>query len=288
MRRLITSILLSGAIALQLHAEVIRVSASDLLSDFIAEPLQLDAEQRGNDLEIKAVGSLTALEHLRVGKADLAIIAIPSGDALPEGDFSVEPFAYEVAVVVVNKDNPLNDVTLSQLGGIFGDSENYNFTTWDQLGLRGWDRRGIKTMAAQNSESIALELFKHSILKGGKLKSGVAMVKTDEVEHLVESDSSAIAVLSRLPQSEKIKPLMLSLETDKPAFGPSENNIHYGDYPIRLAFYLVYRSSDFGKLGGLIDFLYSDEVAQVLGENSLFSLPDTVRRQLQTDLQFKK
>ena len=288
MRRLITSILLSGAISLQLQAEVIRVSASDLLSDFIAEPLQWDAEQRGEDFEIKGIGSVSALERLRAGQADLAIIAIPTDAAWPEGDFNVEPFAYDVAVVVVNNDNPLNEVTLSQLGGIFGGSENYNFTTWDQLGLRGWDRRGIKSMAAQNSDSVSLELFKHSVLMGGKLKSGVAMVKAVEVERLVESDSSAIAVLSSLPQSEKIKPLMLSLATDKPAFGPTENNIHYGDYPIRLAFYLVYRSSDSEKLGGLLHSLYSDEVAQVLTGNHLFSLPDTVRRQFQTDLQFLK
>lgn len=288
MRILIPVILFYCSLSATLTAEGLRISASDLLSGFITEPLNAAAQQRDTVYEVKGVGSLPALQLLQAGQTDLAILAIPEGEPLPAGELSVQPFAYDAAVVVVSQLNPLNELSLAQLGGIYGQNEALNLTTWGQLELPGWESRGIKAVAAQNSESVALELFKHKVLGGDDLKTGVAVLKQPQVERLIESDLAVIAVLPGMPQSSKLKPLMLSVDLSKPAFGPSENNIHYGDYPVRLAFYLVYHSSDAQKLEPVFSILYGEEVTERLRRNNLFCLPDTVRRKVRTDLEFTK
>ena len=118
------------------------------------------------------------------------------------------------------------------------------------------------------------------------MKPSVAMVKDSEVEDLLRSDAASIAILSRMPKLSSVKVLMLSTgsDSDAPAFGPSDDNVHYGDYPIRLAFYIAFNERDEAKLRQVIREMFDDEVADSLRENDLIALPDTVRRKLLIDL----
>ena len=126
--------------------------------------------------------------------------------------------------------------------------------------------------------------LKHTVFKGGAIKQKVAMVKDDEVEDMLEGDAASIAIMSALPASKKVKTVMVAETADSPAFGPSEDNVHYGDYPIRLAFYIVFNKRDEEKLKPVLRVLLNDAVAKGLRENDLFALPDTIRRKLTIDL----
>jgi len=277
--------LLPLALLAPAQADEIRIAASDLLSDYIEAPLKAYGESHDVDFDIDGIGSLPALDRLRSDEIDLAIIAVPEGDLVPRDEFSIYPFAYDAAVIVVNDSNPIDEISLARLGGVFGTSEEFNFNTWGDLGLSGWGSRNIKPLAGTSEDSIALELFKYSVFKGGGvMKSGVAMVKDSEIEDLLRSDAASIAILSRMPKDSRIKVLMVSAGSDAPAFGPSDDNVHYGDYPIRLAFYIAYNPRDEAKLREVVRLLLEDEVATSLRENDLLALPDTVRRKLLIDL----
>jgi ABC-type phosphate transport system substrate-binding protein len=280
------SILLSIAAATSsANAEEIRIAASDLLAAFIEAPLAAYSEDNGTiSFAVESIGSLPALDRLRSDEIDMAIIAVPEVDAELRQDFAVYPFAYDVAVIAVNSGNPIDEITLGRLGGIFGSNEEYNFNSWGDLGLSGWGSRTIKTLAGPADDSISLELFKHSVFKGGIMKPKVAMVKDSEVEGLLIAEPAAIAILSGLPKSDKVKTIMISEATGSPAFGPSEDNVHYGDYPIRLAFYIAFSKRDEAKLKPVLRVLFNDDVAASLRENNLFALPDTIRRKLTIDL----
>ncbi|MEN8661873.1 MAG: substrate-binding domain-containing protein [Lentimonas sp.] len=267
-----------------LHAEEIRISASDLLAEFIKAPLAAYGDENNITFDIEGVGSLPALDNLRSDDIDLAILAIPEMDAELREEYHLYPFAYDVAVVVVNASNPIDEITMDHLGGIFGANEEYNFNTWGDLGLSGWGSRSIKPIAAPSMDSISLELLKHSVFKGGGMKQKVTMSKDAEVEEQVVSDPASIAIISALPASNKVKAIMISETEDSPAFGPSEDNVHYGDYPIRLAFYIVFNKRDEEKLKPVLRVLFGDEIASSLRENKLFALPDTIRRKLTVDL----
>lgn len=268
------------------QADEIRIAASDLLADYIKAPLVAYGEKNETTFKIDKIGSLPALDRLRSDEIDLAIIAVPEGTEVPREEFSVYPFAYDVAVVIVNESNPIDEISLARLGGIFGSNEEFSFNTWGDLGLSGWGSRNIKPLSGTSNESIALELFKFSVFKGGGMKPGVAMVKSNEVADLVSDDAASIAILSQMPEGGNVKVLMVSTDesTDAPAFGPTDDNVHYGDYPIRLAFYIAYSKRDEDKLREIVRLLLEDDVANSLRENHLLALPDTVRRKLLIDL----
>lgn len=281
-----TLLLLPLALIASVGAEEIRIAASDLLAEYIQEPLEAFGEENDTTFVIDSIGSLPALDRLRSDEIDLAIIAVPQGNEVPRDEFSLYPFAYDVAVVVVNESNPIDEISLDRLGGIFGANEEFTFNTWGELGLSGWGNRNIKAFAGASEESIALELFKYSVFKGGTMKTGVTMVKDSEVEALVSSDAASIAILSRMPRLSSVKVVSVSdsTSTDSPPFSPSDDNVHYGDYPIRLAFYIAYNERDAAKLRPVVRALLNDQVAAGLRENHLLALPDTVRRQLLIDL----
>jgi ABC-type phosphate transport system substrate-binding protein len=268
------------------QAEEIRIAASDLLADYIKAPLKAYAAENDSTFVVDSIGSLPALDRLRSDEIDLAIIAVPDGHKVPRDEFSVYPFAYDVAVIAVNATNPINEISLARLGGIFGSNEELNVNTWGELGLSGRGSRNIKALVGTSDESIALELFKYSILKSGVMKPSVSMVKDAEVEDLLRSDAASIAILSRMPENKNIKVLMVSSDSDTyaPAFGPTDDNVHYGDYPIRLAFYIVHNLRDDAKLRPTIRELLNDEVATSLRSKDLIALPDTVRRKFLIDL----
>jgi len=281
-----TLLLLPLTLIATAQAEEIRIAASDLLADYIKAPLKAYAAENDSTFVVDSIGSLPALDRLRSDEIDLAIIAVPDGDEVPRNEFSVYPFAYAVAVIVVNDSNPIDEISVARLGGIFGSNEELNLNTWGELGLSGRGSRNIKALAGTSDESIAMELFKYSILKGGVMKPSVSMVKDAEVEGLVRPDAASIAILSRMPENKNIKVLMVSSDSDTyaPAFGPTDDNVHYGDYPIRLAFYIVYNLPDDAKLRPTIRELLNDEVATSLRSKGLIALPDTVRRKFLIDL----
>ncbi len=284
-----TLLLLPLTLIATAQAEEIRIAASDLLADYIKAPLEAYAAENDSTFVVDSIGSLPALDRLRSDEIDLAIIAVPDGDEVPRDEFSVYPFAYDVAVIVVNASNPIDEISVARLGGIFGSKEELNLNTWGELGLSGMGSRNIKALAGTSDESIALELFKYSILKGSVMKPSVSMVKDTEVEDLLRSDAASIAILSRMPENRNIKVLMVSSDSDTyaPAFGPTDDNVHYGDYPIRLAFYIVYNLRDDAKLRPIVRELLNDEVATSLRSNDLVSLPETVRSKFLIDLDLK-
>jgi ABC-type phosphate transport system substrate-binding protein len=281
-----TLLLLPLALIATAQAEEIRIAASDLLADYIKVPLKAYGAENGATFFVDSIGSLPALDRLRSDEIDLAIIAVPEGDQVPRDEFSTYAFAYDAAVLVVNESNPIDEISVARLGGIFGSNEELNLNTWGELGLSGWGNRNIKALVGTSDASIALELFKYSIFKGGVMKPSVSMVKDTEIEDLLRSDAASIAILSRMPKNRKIKVLMVSSGSDiyTPAFGPTDDNVHYGDYPIRLAFYIVYNLRDDAKLRPVIRELLDDEVAASLRANDLIALPDTVRRKFLIEL----
>ncbi len=281
-------IFLLSVLSIQLaYAEEIRMAASDLLAEFITPHLKAFAEENDLHLTIDDIGSLPAMDRLRANEIDLAVVAFPESAEVPREEFSVFPLAYSTAVLVVNNGNPINELSLSRLGGIFGSSEEFNFNTWGELGTSGWRTRNIKPLAGPAEGSISLELFRHSVLSGRALKSSVAMLRDSEIEDAITRDIASIGILSALPEKSNLKVLMLSGGQGDPAFSPTSENIYLGDYPIRLPFYIAFNPRDEGKVKPILRALLSAEISESLNKNDLFALPETARNRMLVELDFR-
>ena len=112
---------------------------------------------------------------------------------------------------------------------------------------------------------------------GEEMKLTVSELIGPEIEEILVNDPAAIAVLPYLPDNEKIKALMVSADSESPAFGPTGNNIYYGDYPIRLPFQIVYKKDRESELSEALRIILSDQVTEALRKNHLFVLPDAIR-----------
>lgn len=273
--------------ALPAQEQEVRVGVSDLMASVLAPVLDDQSSLGSLALGHESVGSLPALSRMRSGEIDLAIVAIPAGEEVPRDEFRIYPFAYDAAVFVVNENNPLNEISLGRLGGIYGSSEEYNFNSWGDLGLSGWGSRKLKPLTGAADDSIALELFKYTALQAGGMKSSVVMVRDNEVEAIVEADPASIALMSRLPTSQRVKVLMVS-SSDETAYGPTVDNIHYGDYPVRLNFYIMMDKRDEAAFAPILRTLLNEVTAEALSSAGFFPLPETVRRKLTLDLDLEK
>lgn len=282
--RLLCFSLLLTAITVNAEDDKIRIAVSDLLEGPVAETLNTLAEQRSVDLSVEVVGSLPAIDYLRSGKIDLAIVAAPETIELPEGDFETCPFAFDATLIAVNGTNSINEISLSDLKAIFSTGGDQDFNMWGDLAVKDWESRPIKPMASQDDETISLELFKFMVLGGDPMKVTVSEVKDSEIEGLMVSDTAAIGILASPPKNEKIKVLAVSVDSDSPPFGPSNDNVYYGDYPIRMPFKILYNENDLEKLEDTFRILLSNELADVLLANDLYVTPINARRKLMADL----
>lgn len=264
------------------------MAVSDLMADSLEASIAELAEQKSLEINYSKQGSLPALERLASDELDIAVIAVPKGHSMPDSKYTVYPFAYDVAVIAVNEDNPVGELSLPQLEGVFGTDGRAGYQTWDELGLSGWTGRSIKKFAAENENSISNELFKYMVLKAGGFRSSVSLTDVASAKRSISSDVTCIGLLSRKLDSSRIKTLMVSADDDLPAYGPSPDNVHYGDYPLRLPFYVVFEASNKSRIKPILSYLLSETCANLLNESNFYALPDTVRSQYSFELNMQR
>ncbi len=258
------------------HAAEVRMAVSDLIADYASKTIRTLAEESSVEVEVISSGSLPAIEALRADEIALAIVAVPEEMSFPKLSdeiFSTITIAYSTAIIAVNADNPIDEVSLHDLRGIFSAEAELNIETWEMLGAVSLSGRSIKPLVMQAEQGISTELFRHEVLQGEPMKLTVNEVIRSEIEKILASKITFVAVLSYLPDNADIKALMLSTDPESPAFDPTNENVHYGDYPIRLPFQIVYRKDREPELAEIIRILLSDEMTETLKANHLFVPP---------------
>lgn len=257
---------------------------SDLLDGILKERLAAYAAEHDQwSLSIDLFGSMPALEMMRAGEANLAIVAIPDDAPKPSAsDFEAVVFAFKIAVIIVKNVHPMVEIDFSQLKGIYGTTGETSYTRWGEMGLTtsGWNNRPIQALALTTEDSVVFELFKYKALDRSPLKSNVALVTTaEELYAIMGIDSAAVAVADRVPQSSQYRALSVaSGKSGEIAFGPTAENVFYGDYALRLPLYLVFHKDKKDEIKDLLAFLLSKDISNVLVSDGVMPLPENVRR----------
>jgi phosphate transport system substrate-binding protein len=267
----------------------IRIGGSDLLATHFGPALVEYAEARGIAVTAEFIGSYPGMEGLRNGQIDLAIVAVPDGMEAPGGDFRVEYIGAKVLAVVVSEGNPLTQITLRQLGGVFGESEATNVTRWGQLGLAGeWSNRSIVTEAVSaDAHALALDLFRHTVLGSRTIRRNVSQFQNLEViRRRFQQDNNGIALLHRVPSEPRgLKILSVARGENDFAQSPSPASVASNEYPLRLPLYVVFAPENGGRLKDLLRFIVSEEAGEVLETSGLMPLPAARRQTLDFDFE---
>ena len=266
-----------------LPAAPIRVVGSDLVAEAIGGDLKSFGAANDLELAFDLRGSRLGLEAMRKGEADLGLIVFAEGDAKPDAEFADAVFGYMTAVFAVPESVPLTQIHYAQLGGVFGASELTNYKRWSELGVSGnWAVRGITAVATSRREGLAIDLFRFGVLKTPELKPTVAIFdqKSKALERISGEEGGIALLSSPPPEGGKLKVLLLAKGEKDVAYGPTPENLHTGDYPLRLPVHLVFRKSEAKRLNFLLRHLLADETTPALLKAGIVPLPVQARNQL--------
>lgn len=265
------------------HGEI-RIGGSDLLAEHFGPALVAYADSRDLDAQVDFLGSYPGLEGVKNGSLDLAVVAIPDGMEVPEGELRAEYIGAQVLAVAVAEGNPLSQINLRQLAGVFGDSEAVNITRWGELGLAGeWSTRSIAAGTVSASEhTLAVDLFRHSVLSSRRIRGNVAQFDDLEgIRRRFQAENDGIALLHRVPTDARgFKILSIARDDTDLAQSPSPSNVASNQYSLRLPLYLVFPKAKEGELKDFLRYIVSEEAAEALEQSYLVPLPDSERDRL--------
>lgn len=281
---LLLAVLVSSLVA---RAEV-RVVGSDLLGKEFTAALTTYSKRNDLGLTFSLTGSRTGLGQLQSGLADLGLVVLSPGEKPPGAPFVALPVAYHTAVVVVPASLPLTQITFAQLNAIYGDDAQSGLKRWNDLGVTGeWASRNILPNISGPGVGLTYDLFRYTVLTAPALKPTVG-VQASLAESLtrIRGDEGGIAILPALPAKQpRLKTLLVARGAQDVAFGPTPDNVHSGDYPIRLPVYLVFRKDAAKGMQPVLRYLLSEDAVPLWEGAGLVPLPIQVRNQQIFDLE---
>ena len=276
--RLFYSVLVAGVFVLLTSAgfseQRVRVAGSDLLGGQFRAALQKHGAEKGVLVETVFEGSRGALGAVIARTADAAVVMLAPDETPRDPGLVVEPVAYRIAVVVVPAHIGLTEISFAQLEGFFGAQGGAGHNVWRDLGVEGSaGPLAVSThLWAEGSEVVSIDLFSHLVLRSSRLKTSVVRHETSQsLLTRLSSEEGGLAVLARMPpQGTGLRTLAVARAKGEPAFGPSADNIHTGDYPLRWPLVLVYRREDLERVRELRTFLAGDPARKILSAESGF------------------
>jgi phosphate transport system substrate-binding protein len=206
-------------------------------------------------IQIEGKGSSTGPPALIAGTAQFAPMSRPMRateiDQF-ESRFGYKPTeirtAFDALAVYVNKDNPLEKLTMAQVDAVFSKTRRRagkNVATWGDLGLTGdWASRPV-SLYGRNSASGTYGFFKEHALKNGDYKDQVKeQPGSASVVQGVTEDRFGIGYSGIGYRTSGVKTVALA-ETDSFSAGSYED-VKAGSYPLSRFLY-VYINKPPGK-----------------------------------------
>jgi phosphate transport system substrate-binding protein len=272
-------------------AEPIKLVGSDLLAETTGAGLKSFAAGTDRELLLEMRGSRLGLDALKAGKGDLGLLVFAPDEPKPGPELVARVVGYMTAVFAVPESIPLTQLHFGQLAGVFGASEINSYKRWSDLGVSGdWSVRSITAVATSRRVGLAYDLVRYGVFQTPEFKSTVTVFdeKARAVSRIGGEEGGLLLLPSPPAEDSKLKVLLIAKGERDVAYGPTSENLHTGDYPLRLPVYVVFRQADAPRLNFLLRHLLADETAPSLIEAGVVPLPVQARNQLVFELENMK
>jgi phosphate transport system substrate-binding protein len=240
-------------------------------------------------IQIEGKGSSTAPPALISGTAQFGPMSRPMRateiDQF-ESKFGYKPTeirtAYDALAIYVNKDNPLEKITLAQADAVFSKTRRRggkNGATWGDLGLTGdWTARPI-SIYGRNSASGTYGFFKEHVLKNGDFRDQVKeQPGSASVVQGVTEDRFGMGYSGIGYRTSGVKLLALA-ETDAFSSG-SYDDVKSGKYPLSRYLYVYINKAPGKPLDPLVKeyvkLILSKEGQEVVVKDGYLPLPASI------------
>jgi phosphate transport system substrate-binding protein len=232
-----------------LDSAQIKSVGSDTLGDLMRSWADAFSKLNPNvKIDVESKGSNTAPSALLDGASQLGPMSRPMRieEYEPfEKKYGYHPVSFPVAVdalaVYVNKENPIECLTIDQLGEIFSKPQLFgltNVTTWGAAGLTGdWATHPI-LLFGRNSASGTYDVFAQEVLRGRDFKGEVKeQPGSAEVVKMVAADKYAIGYSGIGYLTDGVRAVPLATRPGE-CYDTSPASTYSGKYPLARYLYL--------------------------------------------------
>jgi len=206
-----------------------------------------------------------------------------------EARFGYKPTQIRVAVdalaVYINKDNPLENLTLQQVDALFSKTRSCghqgDLATWGDLGLSGdWAKRPL-SLYGRNSASGTYGFFKDVALCGGDYKDTVKeQPGSASVVQGVTEDLNGIGYSGIGYTTSGVKAIALAKKDGEPFGTVDSESVLGGKYPLARFLYIYVNKPPNEKLSPLVreflEFVVSREGQDVVVKDGYLPMPAKV------------
>ena len=288
-----------------IRASGVSGNLSSIGSDTLNNLMTLWAEEFNKfypnvNVQIQGAGSSTAPPALTEGTAMLA----PMSRGMRQSEiqefearFGYRPTELPVAVdmlaVYVNRDNPLESLSLPQVDAIFSATRRCGFaedvTRWGQLGLTGaWANRDF-ALYSRNAVSGTYGFFKDNAMCGGDFKSSInEQPGSSSVVQGVTESINGIGYSGIGYRTSGVRAISIAATDDAVAYEPSPGNAASGDYPLARYLFVYINKHPNRELDPLtrefVKMVYSKQGQEVVDRDGFVTLPAIVADRVLAEL----
>ncbi len=219
-------------------------------------------------IQVTGGGSGTGISALINGSTDICDASRPMKqseiDKLKEryGSLGVEiRCAKDGITVYMNEVNPVKELSIKQLSGIFSGK----IKNWKEVG--GQDAE-IKLYGRENSSGTYV-FFQENVVKGDYATSCQTLPGTAAVVNAVKNDKYGIGY-GGAAYSKGVKQCMVKKDDKSVAYLPSTETIKNGSYPISRYLYMYLRNRPTGEIKNYIDWILGPEGQKLVVEQGYF------------------
>ena len=240
------------------------------------------------NIQIEGKGSSTAPPALISGTAQLGPMSrVMKSSEIDEFEkkYGYKPTAIRVAVdglaVYVNKDNPLEQLTMQEVDAIFSKGRACGgkpINTWGQVKLSGeWGSRPM-SLYGRNSASGTYGYFKeHALCKGDYRDTVKEQPGSASVVQGVTGDKYAIGYSGIGYRTSGVKPLKLAAKAGSPYYSVDPADVYSGHYPLSRFLYVYVNAAPNKPLDPLVrefvKYVLSKEGQEVVVKDGYLPIP---------------
>ena len=273
---------------------------SSVGSDTLNNLMTLWAEGFGREypnvrIQIEGKGSSTAPPALIAGAAQIGPMSRemkPTEIDEFEKKYGYAPTAIGVAIdaleVFVNKDNPVDRMTLPQVDAVFSKTRlcgaPAEITTWGGLGAAGAFAARPISLYGRNSASGTYGYFKeHALCKGDYRDTVKEQPGSASVVQGVGADTNGIGYSGMGYRTSSVRPLALAAKDGSPYVTADPANVYAGKYPLSRMLYLYVNRAPNRPLDPLVRevlrYVLSKQGQEVVVKDGYLPLTKTIYEQ---------
>lgn len=208
-----------------------------------------DGENFAPESSLQYTNTLRAYKSVVDGGADIIFCAEPSAEQLEYAqkqgvELEFVPIGHEAFVFIVNNDNPIDNLNVEQIRGIY----SREYTNWSQVGGDNTIIDPVQRIEGSGSQSVMM-----SFMNGVPMKKNLFGFMGRSIGF------SFRYYVSGIVDNGGVK--MLSVN----GVYPDKKNISSGDYPITVDFYAIYRKDNSNpNVKLLTDWILSDDGQEIV------------------------